>query len=76
MNTRFTLRDALAAALDGCAAPFGIILVLLGALIMLTGCDRGPADADMAGCTTSTRAPTHRDVADCAVQRAERRSDR
>lgn len=50
----------------------GMVLLFIG-LLACTGCDRGPTDEDMAGCTTSTsRAPTARDVANCAIERSER----
>jgi len=50
------------------------MLVLLAlCLFSLAGCDRGPTDADMAGCATSNRAPTHREVAECAIEREHRR---
>lgn len=56
-----------------------LLALLLGftliTLSMLTGCGGGPTDADMAGCTTSNRAPTHREVADCAIQREEYRRE-
>ncbi len=49
--------------------------VFLLGLILLGGCGRGPSGADMPGCASS-RAPTAQDVADCAVERAERQERR
>lgn len=54
-------------------AVFGSLMAI--SLFLLVGCS-GPTDADMAGCTTSNRAPTHREVADCAIQREEYRRER
>lgn len=44
---------------------------ILIACLILAGCDRGPTDEDMAGCATSTRRVTARDVAECAVDREQ-----
>jgi hypothetical protein len=44
------------------------------ALLLLTGCGpSGPTEADMAGCAVRSGGPsiTYREVADCAVDRAE-----
>ncbi len=45
--------------------------------LLLTGCDRGPTEADMAGCAVRTRGPaiSAREVADCAVEGAARHHD-
>lgn len=50
-------------------------LFALAGVLALAGCGSGPTDADMAGCTTSSRAITHRDVAECAIDRAEFRRE-
>lgn len=38
--------------------------------LLLSGCDRGPTEADMKDCPVSISGVTHRDVADCAADRA------
>lgn len=54
--------------------PSWIAYAIAGLMLMLlAGCDRAPSDEDMAGCTTSNRRITQRDVAECAIERAERR---
>lgn len=63
-----TFRSSLALALS---------LMLLS--LVLSSCDDGPKEADMAGCAVRRAGPplTQREVADCAVERAQRRqSDR
>jgi hypothetical protein len=48
--------------------------MLLVAMLVLSGCDSGPTEADMEGCAVRKGgAPiSTREVADCAVDRAER----
>ncbi len=48
------------------------ILLGIGALVLLTGCD--PHEEDMAGCAVRRSGPpiSSREVADCAVERGER----
>jgi hypothetical protein len=49
-----------------------LILLAVTALIVMVGCGRsGPTEADMAGCAVRGGGPSHREVADCAVDRAE-----
>lgn len=50
------------------------ILLGIGALALLTGCERGPSEDDMAGCAVRRSGPpiSSREVADCAVERGER----
>jgi hypothetical protein len=52
-----------------------LIPLAAAALIVLAGCGRsGPTEADMAGCAVRGGGPpiSSREVADCAVDRAER----
>jgi hypothetical protein len=61
--------------------PSRIFLILPAAamLIVLAGCGpSGPTEADMAGCAVRGGGPpiSNREVADCAVDRAERRRAR
>lgn len=46
------------------------------ALLFLVGCDQAPTETDMEGCAIRGRGPpiSAREVADCAVDRAERKS--
>jgi len=55
-------------------APFYGLIALMGLVLLLSGCDRGPTEADMAGCAVRSGGPpiSAREVADCAVDRAER----
>lgn len=53
-----------------------ICAALAGACLVLAACDRGPAESDMAGCAVSSRAITHRDVAECAVERESIRREK
>lgn len=48
------------------------------AMFLLTGCDNGPTETDMAGCAVRSGGPpiSTREVADCAVNRAELRRER
>jgi len=55
-----------------------MIIMLIG-MLLLTGCGpSGPTEADMAGCAVRSGGPaiTYREVADCAVDRAEIRRER
>jgi hypothetical protein len=55
------------------------MILALVALLLLTGCGpSGPTDADMAGCAVRSGGPpiSYREVADCAVNRAEFRQKR
>lgn len=51
------------------------LLVVMGALgivgALLCGCDQGPTEQDMAGCTVRGGGPpiTSREVAECAIER-------
>lgn len=52
-----------------------VILAALCAVLLLVGCGpSGPSEADMAGCAVRSGGPpiSIREVADCAVERAER----
>lgn len=49
--------------------------IVIGLLCLLAGCgNSGPTEADMAGCAVRSGGPpiSTREVADCAVDRAER----
>lgn len=48
-----------------------LVCALLCTMFLLFGCDRGPSREDMVGCATSTNTITHRDVANCAIERDE-----
>lgn len=51
-----------------------LISPVVAALIILAGCGpSGPTEADMSGCAVRSGGPaiTYREVADCAVDRAE-----
>lgn len=55
------------------------IILALAAILLLTGCGpSGPTEADMAGCAVRSGGPpiSTREVADCAVNRAEFRRER
>jgi hypothetical protein len=43
-------------------------------LALLSGCN-GPDESDMRGCTTGNHPISHRDVANCAVERAARQGE-
>jgi hypothetical protein len=50
------------------------MILALVALLLLTACGpEGPTEADMSGCAVRSGGPaiTYREVADCAVDRAE-----
>lgn len=68
--------NAASQSLQPMAARLRRFAPVLLAFLTLAGCGRGPTEADMAGCATSNRAITHRDVADCAADRAEIRRER
>jgi hypothetical protein len=54
-------------------------LLAIVVLLLLTGCGpSGPTEADMAGCALRGGGPplSSREVADCAVDRAEREQSR
>lgn len=52
----------------------GIVFAIGIVAILLCGCDRGPSEEDMAGCSVRGGGPpiTSREVAECAVERAAR----
>lgn len=55
------------------------VLIAFGILaLLLCGCDRGPSEEDMAGCSVRGGGPpvTSREVADCAVERAGKHEER
>jgi hypothetical protein len=52
-----------------------LLLPVVAALIVMAGCGQsGPTEADMAGCAVRGGGPpiSSREVADCAVERAEK----
>jgi hypothetical protein len=56
-----------------------VILAALCAVLLLAGCGpSGPTEADMAGCAVRSGGPpiSIREVADCAVNRAEIKRER
>ena len=55
-----------------------MILALVAVLLLTGGGSSGPTEADMAGCAVRSGGPaiSVREVADCAVDRAERSQDR
>jgi hypothetical protein len=57
---------------------FVTVWVGFGLICLLGGCDNGPTEADMAGCAVRGGGPpiSTREVADCAVNRAELSRDR
>lgn len=50
------------------------ILIFATLAILLTACNDGPSESDMRGCAIRGGGPpiSHREVADCAVERAAR----
>lgn len=53
-------------------------LILLTMLCLLTGCNDAPSESDMRGCAIRGGGPaiSHREVADCAVERAARHEEK
>jgi hypothetical protein len=54
-------------------------LLAIVVLLLLTGCGQsGPTEADIPGCAVRGGGPslTNREIADCAVDRAQRRRER